>query len=88
MLIDFHEMHLDEHDYRWVLLLIDSFSKFIWGKALKTKETIHVANFILETFYVIGIPTMLQHDNGGEFVSDVVQYVLEQLKVRLKNFMY
>jgi hypothetical protein len=57
MLIDFHEMHIDKHDYGWVLLLIDSFTKFIWGKALKTKETIHVTNFILETCYVMGIYT-------------------------------
>jgi len=72
-LIDFSELETDSLGMKWMLLLIDSFSKYIWGTSFATKEAINVAQFVFETILREGKPSKLQHDNGGEFIAKVLQ---------------
>lgn len=50
VLIDFTEIGEDSLSYRYLLLMIDSFTKFVWGEAFPTKEALPVARFLLKTF--------------------------------------
>lgn len=74
-------MEIDKWGYRYLLLMIDSFSKFLWGNSYKTKDSVNVSDFLIRTFLLVGFPQILQHDNGGEFVGEFVQKVLEVAKV-------
>lgn len=80
--IDFTEPGIDELGKRYLLLCIDSFSKFVWGQAFETKDAENVATFLLDLFLKEGFPQILQNDNGGEFVGKVIQILLEKCRVR------
>lgn len=58
------------------------FCKYAWASAFAKKESNNVAQFLLQTFLVEGAPDHLQHDNGGEFISQVMQDLLKIFKVK------
>lgn len=50
LLIDFSEVEEDALGYKWLLLVIDSFTKYVWGDAFPTKESAPAARFLLKIF--------------------------------------
>jgi transposase InsO family protein len=56
---------------RFILSVIDCFSKFLWLFALPTKEAHHVAECLVTIFdrYGFDAPNILQSDNGTEFCN-------------------
>lgn len=56
--------------YRYILTIIDVFSKFGWSRALQNKKTVTVTN-ALETIFIDSnrIPQNIQSDEGNEFYS-------------------
>lgn len=55
----------------------DHFSRFSWAKALTSKRPIEVASFLFDLFHMIGSPpTILQSDNGKEFVAQVIKELM------------
>jgi hypothetical protein len=54
---------------RYILVMVDLFSKFLWARPLKEKNAIEVRNAIMDIFWNEGFPTIFQTDNGGEFVE-------------------
>jgi transposase InsO family protein len=57
-------------DNLWLLVILDHFSKYVWGKAFPTKESTPVVAFLRELFAQVGTPKALLTDNGKEFVSE------------------
>ena len=51
----------------------DHFSKFSWAYPLKSKRALEVANNLVTTFHLFGVPKILQSDNGKEFVAMVIK---------------
>lgn len=82
MMIDFTQLEPDSYGNSYLLLMIDSFTKFIWGNAFPSKDAEHVANFVMGIFLNEGFPESLQNDNGGEFIGDVVKRLLEMCAVK------
>lgn len=54
---------------QYCIVCIDSFTKYVWGCPIPTKETTNVTSFLLKTF-AKGEIEKLHSDNGGEFISD------------------
>ena len=69
--------HLPDKDYKWILQLVDHWSKFNFAFPLFQKSAKDVANALEKwVFPVMGLPRILQSDNGREFVIKLVDEVL------------
>jgi transposase InsO family protein len=58
--------------YTHCLVLVDVFTGFIVLRPLKTKSAPEVTRTLWEIFCLIGIPRVLQSDNGKEFVNETL----------------
>jgi hypothetical protein len=65
-----------------MLLVKDSFTKYLWGESFPSKESKPVAKFLANLYLNEGIPTICQHDNGKEFLSQVFQEIQSILGVK------
>ncbi len=68
-------MDLTIYSFCVCLLIIDSFFKFAWAKILPNKESQGVAATLKHIFDTTGQPSIIQADNGGEFLGDVVPFL-------------
>lgn len=74
--------------YQYILVLEDTFSKFVWIQILKTKSGIEVANAFLFIFDRINksnhhIPKKLHVDRGKEFYNKDVKKVLDEYNIEM-----
>ena len=53
--------------YKYVLSYLDVFSRYIFLRRLKSKDTIEVANQLKEIFMTFWSPKILQFDKDSEF---------------------
>jgi transposase InsO family protein len=68
---------------RWLLTVIDLFSKFAWVRALKRKEASHVVNGLQSVFdEAMHTPEVIQSDNGSEFIAHRTQALLARNNVK------
>ena len=68
--------------YRYVLSVMDVFSRYLWLKPLTSKESSEVARALLNIYIEHGPPTIIQHDRGGEFRRSVSK-LMQKLSVRV-----
>ena len=76
---------LSRNGYKWVLTIIDCFSKFAWAYPLRSKESKPICDILCELFLKEGVPMLLQSDNGGEFVSNIIKIVMPKFDIKLIN---
>ena len=62
---------------------MDCFSKYCWLVPLTSKTSAMVSKALQNIFTQYGCPEKLQSDNGGEFVSHVVEELCLSLKIRI-----
>ena len=77
-LADFQNVSKDNDGFRYVLVVIDVFSKFVWVELLKNKT----AQIVLDAFSNVLIksnrkPKQLQSDDGKEFVNHKLKKFLD-----------
>ena len=77
-LAQFPKAHDGSH---YCLVCVDVFTGFIMLKSLVTKEADVVARALWEIFSVIGIPNILQSDNGSEFSNQLLTALTQLLGV-------
>lgn len=65
-----------------MLVVIDSFSKFMWTVPLRDKSGGAVVPAIRSIFVTNGIPLILHTDNGKEFCNDLMMNMLDEFEVR------
>lgn len=69
--------------YRYILVVINCFSKYLWAYPLKTKTGREVAEVMKKIFENSSTPPKhLQSDQGSEFLSKEVQKLLKQYKIK------
>lgn len=78
--IDLIDMrHLPDGSFKWIAHAVDHWSKFNFAYPLFSKTAEEVAegmqSFIFSYF---GLPSILQSDNGKEFVNAVLKKVVQQ----------
>ncbi len=72
--IDLIDMrHLPDENYKWILHGIDHWSKFQFAYPLINKSAVDVAVALQKyVFPILGLPSILQSDNGREFVNKII----------------
>lgn len=60
--------------YRYILSLLDIFSRFHWLCPLESKHSIGIKNKLKQIYSVHGLPNRLQSDNGAEFKKNVQKF--------------
>lgn len=75
------ELEMDAYGFKYVLVIIDHMSRFVWLYPLKSKDSPEVARKLLELICLWGTPKRLHSDGGGEFVSAVINETLKLLDV-------
>ena len=49
-------------------------SKYVLARPLKSKTTKEVIENLTDIYIQVGLPDIIQHDQGGEFTSKVIMY--------------
>ena len=60
-------------NYKFILNYQDHLSKFVILRALKSKTAAEVAYHLVDIFCIFGAPSILQSDNGREFVNRIIE---------------
>lgn len=82
-LIDVQALRRDNKGYKFLLVVIDALSKFLWAVPLKNKTGTEVAK-AFETILAKGRkPIQLQTDNGKEFYNKTMAAFLKGKKIHL-----
>ena len=70
------DMLINSLDERYLLSMVDHFSKYGWVVVLPNKKSKTVLKAIRECLKITGKPTILQTDNGGEFYNELLKKFL------------
>ena len=68
--------------YRYILVVLDTFSRFLFLRPLRSKSSSEVATVLLQIFCDIGPPLRIQSDQGTEF-KGVVSMLMTSLGVQI-----
>ena len=71
-------------EYKWILRIVDHFSKFSSSFALKSKHAVEVAEKLALWIGLFGPPHILQCDNGTVF-KDAVLLLLKKYGIKVLN---
>ena len=59
-------------DLKWILLYQDHLTKLVQLRPVMAKRPPEIACQLLDIFRIFGAPSILQSDNGREFVNSVI----------------
>ena len=76
------DMLINSPDERYLLSIVDHFSKYGWVVVLTNKKSKTVLKAIRECLKITGKPTILQTDNGGEFNYELLKKFLEHNNIQ------
>ncbi|KAL0489318.1 hypothetical protein AKO1_012653 [Acrasis kona] len=63
--------------HKYVIVVVDDFTKFVWLRATVSKSAKDVALFLLEIFTQFGFPSTLRSDEGKEFSNSLVANICQ-----------
>ena len=86
----FHRWHVDilgpltetEKKEKYVLVLIDSFSKWCEAYPLKSQSSLEIKDCLFDCFARFGAPSCLVSDRGANFLSKIVASLCELFQVK------
>ena len=82
--MDIQDLHqVSSAGNRYLLVVVDRASKFLFGYPLQTKGALEVSHKLLELMLTFGVPLSLRSDTGGEFTATVVKHLCKWLHVSL-----
>lgn len=82
-LIDMHKYSIRNDDIKFILLVTDCFSKFVWLEPLKNKTNIAVISALHKIYKKYSdLPTTFSTDKGKEFLGKTVQHFFSENDVR------
>ena len=79
-LIDMTKFKNENDDYRWLITIIDTFSKKAWAFKLKRKTSKAIMN-VMKPFLLSNTPTKMEFDQGTEFYNASFLNLLKTLKI-------
>ena len=80
--MDLHDMkHESQQGNKFMLVIVDRASKFIFAFPLPSKVSEQVASNLLTLCLTFGVPQEIRSDAGGEFTSDVMKHLCRWLTV-------
>lgn len=69
-LVDMSPWLSKNRPFRYILVIVDLFSKFLWARPLKDKSPGTVQVALDDVFHSEGFPEIVQSDGGSEFVGN------------------
>lgn len=81
-LIDLASYSKSNNDVTFLLVVIDHFTSFVFVVPLKNKSSVLIANELQFLIYREGAPSILQTDNGGEFVNDEIAELCTRFQIK------
>ncbi|KII63920.1 Retrovirus-related Pol polyprotein [Thelohanellus kitauei] len=70
------------NQYKYILTIVDHYSKWPTAVAVKTTNSVNIVKKILKHIYKFGIPDMVLTDQGANFGSDLMKEVCESLGIK------
>ncbi len=67
--------------YRYILTVIDVFSRYVWLRPLKGKHSLEISRHLEDIYSEHGLPKGIQHDRGKEF-KGAVKKLMDSLHVK------
>lgn len=80
--IDLMKMPKSNKGYQYILVMIDHMTRYIWLKALLSKDMDEVSEDILDIFLTFGFPQQVKTDRGREFLNGAMKKALNLAQVR------
>lgn len=80
-LVDMQSMAKDNSNYKYILVVIDTFSKYAWAYPIKLKNKINVTRAFKKLLEVGRVPKNLQTDFGAEFYNKTMKSLLDQFSI-------
>lgn len=68
--------------YRYILSILDAFSRYVWLRALQDKTTEAVSRKLYQIYNDFGTPRIIQCDQGSEF-KGTVKTLCKQMNIKL-----
>ena len=68
--------------YRYVLVVLDVFSRFIFLRPLQSKSSTEVATHVIQIFSDVGPPGIVQTDQGNEF-KGLMEKVMDKFNIKI-----
>ena len=84
-LLDIHQLSRQNKNFRFILVVLDIFSRFAWARPLKDKTGTRVANALQDIITTAGDrkPKKIWSDRGTEFYNANVDRLLERNAIEL-----
>lgn len=82
-LVEMQPYAVFNNGYRYLLVVIDTFSKYAWVRPCKTKTGPDVTNAFQSILKLGRIPKNLHTDNGGEFYNKHFKLLMDKFKINL-----
>ena len=86
-LIDVEAYAKDNHNHKYILTIIDNFSKYVFAKGLVKRDAVSILEAfedIIENQALHTYPKIIQTDNGGEFKNKTFQDWAKLNNIKLK----
>ena len=80
-LVDLSSLHKHNDGYKWIITIIDTFSKKAWAFKMKNKSANSVVT-VMKPFLQKNTPQKMQFDQGTEFYNKKFLSLLEKLKIK------
>lgn len=80
-LIDMQSQSKNNNGYKYILIVIDTYTKYVWVEALKNKKAEEITKAMLNILKK-NYPKLLQTDNGTEFYNKQFQDLLKKYNIR------
>lgn len=79
-LVEMGSYATENNEYKYLLTVIDSFSKYAWAMPIKNKSSEAVCNAMIKIFQHLStrIPKNLQTDDGKEFFNKKFHSLMEE----------
>ena len=77
-LAEFIPYSRENNGFKYILIVIDCFSKFLWTRSLKTKTGVEVANAMADVLNGGRVPRNIQSDNGTEFYNSNFKQLMKK----------
>ena len=71
----------DELGYKYVLTVIDNFSRWVMTYPCKTMETIELVRNLIVHFGIFGLPLELLTNNGSNLKAELVEDICNMLRI-------
>ena len=80
-LVDLSSLQRDNSGYKWIITIIDTFSKKAWAFKLKNKTARSVVE-VMTPFFRSNKPQKMQFDQGSEFYNSSFLQLLKKHKIK------